>query len=151
MGVDRKMGISRRWSTDIVSRRWSSETVSCLEEDQLRYLRTVTDEQNTLSLCPDRDPTNLDDTRIRCLSVWGLQPHMYPRISSPSDVSSDMYVKEVVLWHTRQWGTMVDVFQVMITVIITITDYGNTHTIIFKIHVSRLTTLVCVSTRLITP
>ncbi len=46
----------------------------------------VTEEQNTISLCPVEDPTNLDAVRIRYLSVWGLQPHMYPRSVPPSDV-----------------------------------------------------------------
>ncbi len=40
-----------------------------------------------------------------------------------------MYVKDVVLWHTRQCGTMVDVSQVMIV-----------HTITCQIHTSRHTT-----------
>ncbi len=40
-----------------------------------------------------------------------------------------MYVKDVVLWHTRQCGTMVDVSQVMIA-----------HTITCQIHTSRHTT-----------
>jgi hypothetical protein len=43
-----------------------------------------------------------------------------------------MYVKDVVLWHTRQCGTMVDVSQVMIA-----------HTITCQIHVSRHTTHLC--------
>ena len=46
---------------------------------------------------------------------------MYPRSSAPSDVYSDMYVKHVVLWHTRQCEVMMD------------------HSIICKIHGSRLT------------
>ena len=46
----------------------------------------VTDEQNVLSLCPEEGPTNLVAVRIRCLSVWHRQPHMYPRRSAPSDV-----------------------------------------------------------------
>jgi hypothetical protein len=46
----------------------------------------VTDEQNTLSLCPAQDPTNLVAVRIGCLSVRCMQPHMYPQSSAPSDV-----------------------------------------------------------------
>jgi hypothetical protein len=46
----------------------------------------VTDEQNALSRCPPQDPANLVVVRIGCLSVWYIQPHMYPQSSSPSDV-----------------------------------------------------------------
>jgi hypothetical protein len=57
----------------------------------------VTDEQNTLSLCPAEGVANLVAMRIRYLSVWCMQTHMYPRSSAPSDVYSDMYVKHAVL------------------------------------------------------
>ena len=46
----------------------------------------VTDEQNTLSLCPTEGPTNMVTVRIRGLSVCRMDPHMYPRSSAPSDV-----------------------------------------------------------------
>ncbi len=46
----------------------------------------VTEEQNTFSLCPAQDPVNLVPVRIGCLSVWYMQPHMYPQSSAPSDV-----------------------------------------------------------------
>ena len=46
----------------------------------------VTDEHNTLSLCPAEGPGNLVDVRIHGLSVCHMEPHMYPRRSSPSDV-----------------------------------------------------------------
>jgi hypothetical protein len=68
----------------------------------------VTDEQNTLSLCPTEGVANLVAVRIRCLSVGRMQTHMYPRSSAPSDVYSDMYVKHAVLWLGRQcepWST----------------------------------------------
>ena len=68
----------------------------------------VTDEQNTLSLCPPEGPGNLVVVRIRSLSVRRMEPHMYPRNSAPSDVYSDMYVKDTVLCSTRQcepWST----------------------------------------------
>ena len=77
----------------------------------------VTDEQNVFSLCPAEGPVNLVVVRIRYLSVRSMQPHMYPRRSSPSDVKSDMSVKDVVLWCGRQCGTMVDVSQVIIVCI----------------------------------
>ena len=68
----------------------------------------VTDEQNALSLCPPEGPANLVVVRIRGLSVRRMEPHMYPRNSAPSDVYSDMYVKDAVLCSTRQcepWST----------------------------------------------
>ena len=68
----------------------------------------VTDEQNALSLCPPEGPANLVVVRIRSLSVRRMEPHMYPRNSAPSDVYSDMYVKDAVLCSTRQcepWST----------------------------------------------
>jgi hypothetical protein len=46
----------------------------------------VTDEQNSLSLCPGEGPANLVAVRIRSLSVLRMEPHMYPRNSAPSDV-----------------------------------------------------------------
>jgi hypothetical protein len=46
-----------------------------------------------------------------------------------------MYVKDVVVCHSRQW-TMLDISQVMYDIMI---DHAN----ICKIHTSRLTTLVC--------
>ena len=68
----------------------------------------VTDEQNTRSLCPAEGAANLVAVRIRYLSVWRMEPHMYARSSAPSDVYSDMYVKRAVLWRGRQcepWST----------------------------------------------
>jgi hypothetical protein len=46
----------------------------------------VTDEQNTLSLCPMEGEANVVTVRIRCLSVCHMQPHVYPRSSAPSGV-----------------------------------------------------------------
>ena len=42
------------------------------------------DRQRTV--CPTEGPSNLVAVRIRCLSVWNIQPHMYPRRSTSSDV-----------------------------------------------------------------
>ncbi len=92
----------------------------------------VTDEQNVHSLCPAEGPANLVAVRIPRLSVCHRQPHMYLRSSVPSDVYSDMYVKDVVCpVSLNTVGTMVEVCQVMIS-----------HTIICRIQSSRLTTLV---------
>jgi hypothetical protein len=63
----------------------------------------VTDEQNVRSLCPAEGPGNLVSVRISRLSVRRRQPHMYLRSSAPSDVYSDMYVKDVVLCRETQW------------------------------------------------
>ena len=63
----------------------------------------VTDEQNALSLCPAEGPANLVAVRIPRLSVRRRQPHMYLRSSAPSDVYSDMYVKDAVLCRATQW------------------------------------------------
>ena len=50
----------------------------------------VTDERNTLSLCPAEGLTNLITVQIRCVSVLMsiliTHPHMYPRSSAPLDV-----------------------------------------------------------------
>jgi hypothetical protein len=46
----------------------------------------LTDEQNALSLCPAQGVANLVAVRIRCLSVRRMQPHIYPRTFTPSDV-----------------------------------------------------------------
>ena len=63
----------------------------------------VTDEQNARSLCPPEGPANLVAVRIPRLSVRRRQPHMYLRSSAPSDVYSDMYVKDAVLCRATQW------------------------------------------------
>jgi hypothetical protein len=63
----------------------------------------VTDEQNARSLCPAEGPANLVAVRIPRLSVWHRQSHMYLRSSAPSDVYSDMYVKDAVLCRATQW------------------------------------------------
>jgi hypothetical protein len=63
----------------------------------------VTDEQNACSLCPAEGPANLVAVRIPRLSVRSRQPHMYLRSSAPSDVYSDMYVKDAVLCRATQW------------------------------------------------
>ncbi len=60
----------------------------------------VTDEQNTLSLCPTEGPRNWFDVRIRCVSVLRKHPIMYPRRSTRLDVYSDMYVKDEVVMVT---------------------------------------------------
>jgi hypothetical protein len=68
----------------------------------------VTDEQNALSLCPPEGPANLVVIRIRGLSLRRMEPHTYLRSSAPSDVQSDMYVKDAVLCSARQcepWST----------------------------------------------
>ncbi len=68
----------------------------------------VTDEQNALSLCPAEGPTNMIAVRIRGLSVCRMDPHTYLRSSAPSDVQSDMYAKDAVLYSARQcepWST----------------------------------------------
>ncbi len=57
---------------------------------------------------------------------------MYPRRSVPLDVQSDIYVKDPVLFCAKQRGTLFYISQVMIP-----------HTLICKIYVLRLTTLVC--------
>ena len=58
----------------------------CDAWSKMKSATLVTDEQNALSLCPTEDPANLVAVRIRCLSVWCMQPHMYPRRCVPSDV-----------------------------------------------------------------
>ena len=131
------------WTTQHGGR--DSEVDRCLDGDRQRTVvrglcdvwRKIksttfpTDEQNKFLLCPGEGPTSMVVVWIRCLSVRCIQPHMYPRSSTPSDSYSNMYVKDVVLWR-KTVGNMVDVSQVMID-----------NTIIFKIHDSRLTTLVC--------
>jgi len=63
----------------------------------------VTDEQNAHSLCPAEGPANLVAVRIPRLYGRRRQPHMYLRSSAPSDVYSDMYVKDAVLCRATQW------------------------------------------------
>ena len=63
----------------------------------------VTDEQNAHSLCPAEGPANLVAVRIPRLSVRRRQSPMYLRSSAPSDVYSDMYVKDAVLCRATQW------------------------------------------------
>ena len=65
----------------------------------------VTEEQNAFSLCPAEGPRNLIAVRIRCVSVLGTHPYMYPRRSTSLDTYSDMYVKDEVLLFTIQCKT----------------------------------------------
>ncbi len=71
--------------------------------NNINVVTFVTDEQNAHSLCPGEGPANLVDVRIPRLSVRRSQPHMYPRSSEPSDVYSDMYVKDTTLCRATQW------------------------------------------------
>jgi hypothetical protein len=73
-----------------------------------RYTDLVTDERNTLSLCPPEGPVNLVVVRIRCVSVLYTHPHMYPRSlrqsSARLDVYTEMYVKDHVVLCVMKWN-----------------------------------------------
>jgi hypothetical protein len=58
----------------------------CDDWSKMNSTALVIDEQNALSLWSVEHPTNLFAVRIRCLSVRLMQPDMYPRTSTPSDV-----------------------------------------------------------------
>ena len=70
---------------------------------QINSVTFVTDEQNVFSLCPAEGPANLVAVRIPRLYGRRRQPHIYLRSSAPSDVYSDMYVKDAVLCRATQW------------------------------------------------
>jgi hypothetical protein len=71
--------------------------------NNINVVTFVTDEQNERSLCPAEGPANLVAVRIPRPSVRRRQLHMYPRSFAPSDVYSDMYVKDTVLCRATQW------------------------------------------------
>ena len=58
----------------------------------------VTDEENTSSLGTAERLKKLVAVRIRCVSVRRTHSNMYPWSCAPSDVSSDMYLKDPVLF-----------------------------------------------------
>ena len=60
----------------------------------------VTDEKNTSSLGTVEHLKKLVAVRIRGVSLWRNHSNMYPWRCAPSDVSSDMYLKDPVLFMT---------------------------------------------------
>jgi hypothetical protein len=72
------------------------KTVWCLDQHELRYLR---DGRTENSLCPVEGAANLVPVRLRCLSVRHMKPHMYPRTSAPSLMST-----RTCMWSMRSCG-----------------------------------------------
>ncbi len=80
-------------------------TVWSLDQHELHYLRN---RRTECVLTVSYRRNGKLGYRVISLSFCVAQHHMYPRISVPSDVYSDMYVKHVVLWRERlcePWST----------------------------------------------
>jgi hypothetical protein len=68
-----------------------------------KNIKALSHECNTSSLGLPERLKRLVAVQTRCVSWRRMYSHMYPWICAPSNVSSDMYVKDVVLCRARQW------------------------------------------------